>query len=178
MVSIALLNSNKLHRSSLGLKGFTVIELLIVIIVIGILVAIAAVSFTGVTNQVKATATDVDIANVKKAMDMYMAKNNTLPTTDQTMLNELKFLKVVKLGSIYDGISVTKGEYLVRHVNGNYYTVYYWNYAEERWEKHSYSYFNGGVTDDGATWGGINDPDDYSSPCKTHNLNECNPPPQ
>ena len=173
MVSITPLNFNKLNRPSLKLNGFTIIELLIVIVIIGILVAIAAVSFTGVTSQVKATATDVDIANVKKAMDMYTAKNNTLPTTNQTMLNELKFLKAVKLGSIYDGISVARGEYLVWHFKGNYYAVYYWNYAEERWESHSYSYFNGGITDDGATWSGINDPDDHSSPCKTHNLNEC-----
>lgn len=172
MVSITPLNFNKLNRPSLKLNGFTIIELLIVIVIIGILVAIAAVSFTGVTNQVKATATDVDIANVKKTMDIYTAKNNTLPTTDQAMLNELKFLKVVKLGSLYNRISVARGEYLVRHFNGDYYAVYYWNYAEERWEGHSYNYFNGGVIDGGVYWSGIYGPDDHS-PCKTHNLNEC-----
>ena len=31
-------------------KGFTIIELLIVIVIIGILVAITAVSYTGITN--------------------------------------------------------------------------------------------------------------------------------
>ena len=53
-------------------RGFTIIELLIVIVIIGVLVAITAVSYNGITRQVNQTTTDVDIANMKKSLDMYM----------------------------------------------------------------------------------------------------------
>ena len=44
------LNSSKTSTVS---RGFTIIELLIVIVIIGILVAITAVSYNGITKQAK-----------------------------------------------------------------------------------------------------------------------------
>ena len=56
-------------------KGFTIIELLIVIVIIGILVAITAVSYTGITNGAN-TATAQSNANaVKKKATACHAKN-------------------------------------------------------------------------------------------------------
>lgn len=62
-------------------KGFTIIELLIVIVIIGILVAITAVSYTGVTNGAN-TATAQSNANaVKKKATACHAKSGTWPTS-------------------------------------------------------------------------------------------------
>ena len=60
-------------------KGFTIIELLIVIVIIGILVAITAVSYTGITNGAN-TATAQSNANaVKKKATACHAKSGTWP---------------------------------------------------------------------------------------------------
>lgn len=58
-------------------KGFTIVELLIVIVVIGILVAIVVVAYTGITTQankskIKANATSIaKVAEARNADDAY-----------------------------------------------------------------------------------------------------------
>ena len=63
-------------------KGFTIIELLIVIVIIGILVAITAVSYTGITNGAN-TATAQSNANAvkKKAAACHAKSGGTWPTS-------------------------------------------------------------------------------------------------
>jgi len=56
-------------------KGFTIIELLIVIVIIGILVAITAVSYTGITNGANANAVK------KKATACHAKSGGTWPTS-------------------------------------------------------------------------------------------------
>ena len=61
--------------------GFTLVELLIVIIVIAILATIVTVSYNGVQNSAKVSAAKNDLANFKKAMLAYKAERGELPPT-------------------------------------------------------------------------------------------------
>lgn len=64
-------------------RGFTIVELLIVIVVIGILAAITIVAYNGITNRANKTNAEAAAANVLKKAEAYNADgpNGAYPTT-------------------------------------------------------------------------------------------------
>lgn len=60
-------------------SGFTLVELLIVIVVIGILAAITLVAYNGVQSQATRSAYVADIANIQKALELYKVSNGAYP---------------------------------------------------------------------------------------------------
>ncbi len=62
-------------------RGFTIVELLIVIVVIGILAAITVVAFNGVQNRAKDTRVQSDIRSVAGMIEQYAAVHGQYPTT-------------------------------------------------------------------------------------------------
>ena len=63
-----------------GQLGFTIVELLIVIVVIGILAAITIVAFNGVQQRANNTAKFEAAATYGRSMQIYVAQNNAYPT--------------------------------------------------------------------------------------------------
>ena len=61
--------------------GFTIVELLIVIVVIGILAAITITAFNGVQNRAKTNRVNSELSSIRKAMLSYKAMSNELPPT-------------------------------------------------------------------------------------------------
>lgn len=57
-------------------SGFTIVELLIVIVVIGILAAITVVAFNGVQSRARDTARKTDLVQIANAVRMYALDNN------------------------------------------------------------------------------------------------------
>lgn len=64
-------------------RGFTIVELLIVIVVIGILAAIVIVSYTGITQQAKISSAKANAEQVAKKLATFKIQNaDSYPTTE------------------------------------------------------------------------------------------------
>ena len=64
--------------------GFTMIEIMLVVIIIGILAALVVPNLAGRGEQARLAAARADIeANISAALDLYELDNGTYPTTEQ-----------------------------------------------------------------------------------------------
>ena len=70
-------NKNRNLRSSS--QGFTLVELLLVLVILGILAAIVLPRFTNRTKQAQIAATQTQIASFKTALDSYEVDNGSYP---------------------------------------------------------------------------------------------------
>lgn len=62
-------------------RGFSLLELMLVLVIIGIITAIAAVSLTGSGTRAKKLASYASMQVVKSAIDSYKLTNNVAPPT-------------------------------------------------------------------------------------------------
>ena len=69
---------NKYHE-----RGFTLIELMVVVVILGILAAVVVPRVMDRPEQARITATKNNIRAIKSALDMYKLDNHQYPTTDQ-----------------------------------------------------------------------------------------------
>ena len=75
MVGMGKLKTPHLSRHD----GFTIVELLIVIVVIGILAAITIIAYNGVQQRARDTQRIEAISKIRKGLELYRAVNNTYP---------------------------------------------------------------------------------------------------
>lgn len=64
-------------------RGFTLIELMVVIVILGILAAIIAPKIIGRTDEAKVTEAKVQIRNLETALKLYKLDNGVYPSTEQ-----------------------------------------------------------------------------------------------
>ncbi len=64
-------------------KGFTLIELMIVVVILGILATIVVPRFLGREEEARRTAAEVQIKNFESALAMFKLDNGFYPTTEQ-----------------------------------------------------------------------------------------------
>ena len=89
-------------------RGFTLIELMLVIIIIGILVGMIAPRLTGRSQQARLAAVQADInAHLSAALDLFELDNGRYPTTAEG----LQALRIAP-----PGVSRWKGPYLKRPI--------------------------------------------------------------
>ena len=69
--------------SSTKQQGFTLIEIIVVVVIIGILATFVAPKFMGKTDTARITKAKSDILSLESALDLYKLDNYTYPTTDQ-----------------------------------------------------------------------------------------------
>jgi general secretion pathway protein G len=64
-------------------KGFTLIEIMVVIIILGLLATLVIPNITGYTEKAKREKARADIASLEGAIELFKADNGFYPTTEQ-----------------------------------------------------------------------------------------------
>jgi prepilin-type N-terminal cleavage/methylation domain-containing protein len=72
-------SSQATQTSSAAARGFTIVELLIVIVVIAILAAISVVAYNGIQNRANDSAIQNDLKAVAKKLELYRAEAGVYP---------------------------------------------------------------------------------------------------
>ena len=73
------MSRNSIHRQ----RGFTLIEIMVVVIIIGILAAIVAPNVMGRLDQAQVTKAQADIRAIESALNFYRLDNYAYPTSEQ-----------------------------------------------------------------------------------------------
>lgn len=69
-------------------KGFTLVELLIVIVILGILATVTVFAVRGITDQGQTSACNADEKTLQVAAEAYQAQNGTYPANVAAMVTE------------------------------------------------------------------------------------------
>ena len=69
-------------------KGFTLVELLIVIVILGILATVTVFAVRGITDQGQSSACAADEKTLQVAAEAYMAQNGSYPANTAAMVSE------------------------------------------------------------------------------------------
>jgi general secretion pathway protein G len=72
--------SNLEHRRA---RGFTLLELMVVVVIIGVLAALIAPAVLDRAEQAKVTAARTDVSNLMNALKLYRLDNGRYPSADQ-----------------------------------------------------------------------------------------------
>jgi general secretion pathway protein G len=78
---------------NLGEKGFSLIELLVVLVIISLLVALVAPKFLGHVDTAKQQDAQAQISLLGQALDIYRLENHKYPTTEEGLEVLRSYLK-------------------------------------------------------------------------------------
>lgn len=150
----------KSGEKTLLTRGFTIVELLIVIVVIAILATITIVSYNGITKRANVTSLKADLTQFGKSQEVYRVANGSafgntaqMQTAGANSLAQKSAWTTPNLSVAWPGKTTTtpKGKYLLSYrssivsniwINGVQYRdikneefeIAYWNFDTGRWE--------------------------------------------
>lgn len=147
-------------------QGFTIVELLIVIVVIGILAAIVIVAYNGVQSRGRFVKMQTDIKSMQRYIEAYNATNGSYPTTSlawryQRQDGTNTFIPSIvpgiasSLPSITDGPSIPTNNTYIYISNGTDYKLdrlYQNSIPADEWAQVPQSMKDGSYTDRWGVW--------------------------
>ncbi|MBT5922380.1 MAG: type II secretion system major pseudopilin GspG [Cellvibrionales bacterium] len=71
-------------------RGFSLIEVLVVVVIMGMLIGLIGPNVLGQVDRARVTTAKADIATLSQALDMYKLDNHFYPTTDQGLVALIK----------------------------------------------------------------------------------------
>ncbi|MBI2440226.1 MAG: type II secretion system major pseudopilin GspG [Lentisphaerae bacterium] len=86
-----VINKHELHSGAAFIPrhaGFTLIEVLLVVVIIGILAAVVVPRLSGRVGQSQASAAKTSIASISLALDLYETDNGSYPGSLQSLLTK------------------------------------------------------------------------------------------
>jgi general secretion pathway protein G len=82
MRPFSLIYGGKQQRPQ-GARGFTLIEMMVVVVIIGILAALVVPKLMGRADDARITAAKADIASIMQGLKLYKLDNQRYPSTEQ-----------------------------------------------------------------------------------------------
>lgn len=79
-------------------RGFTIVELMIVIVVIAILAAISIVAYTNIQSRAQISRTQSELRQLGQAIQLHQADSGALPTSQQAIRQALEDNGALALG--------------------------------------------------------------------------------
>lgn len=83
MFNNALHSPDRRSSARSAQRGFTLIEIMVVVVIMGILVALVAPKLMGRTDDARIIAAKQDIATIMQGLKLYRLDNQRYPTTEQ-----------------------------------------------------------------------------------------------
>jgi general secretion pathway protein G len=77
------LTMNKMNYTKSAMLGFTLIEVMVVIVILGVLAALIVPKVMGRTDEARITAAKQDLSSLVQALKLYKLDNMRYPTTEQ-----------------------------------------------------------------------------------------------
>lgn len=115
-------------------RGFTLIEVMVVVAILGILATIVMTNVVGKDEQARITAAKTGVAQISNALEMYKLDNHKYPTTDEGL--EALVTKAASAKTFPQGGYIKGGlpkdpwgnpfQYIAPGSNGRPYDVYSW----------------------------------------------------
>ena len=90
-------------------RGFTLVELLVVLAVLAILIAIVVPNLAGITGGARRAAAETELDTVQSAMDSMMSKYEAVSVTAQAVANRITLGETLDMWRIigYDAVAET-----------------------------------------------------------------------
>jgi len=100
-------------------RGFTLIEIMIVLAILSILYSIAAANVMGLQTEAKISRANGDLLTLKLALDSYIKNNSVCPKKEDYQRVLIQEMPALVTGNLFDPFGKTMNTFYSFNVSGN-----------------------------------------------------------